>query len=243
MIAAIIGGIIVLAVSTTTIPALATNGSDEFQLPPLSDAATQVLEPGASPKIEDMVKAKQVELRALIQQRRATLKEGLKKVKDAKKRAAVDRVDQNLQALNDRMTTHWAKSLDQMTATLSRVREYRDGWAAQGKTVDLVCLAITRAQQKIDASRTAAMKQAAKTYPIKASDKIADLRKNVKQQRTALRNDLNIVRNTVREAHGSVRVAAQELHVRLHTAVTVPNIDFKDLTKEFKTIDKDVNRI
>ncbi|MDO8664354.1 MAG: hypothetical protein Q7K44_02280 [Candidatus Liptonbacteria bacterium] len=156
------------------------------------------------------IEAKRVELQSTVQTRRDELKTKLQNIKDARKKAAVERVDKSIADLNSRMTTHYVNVLDQIADVLKRVVSRTDTAQANGKEVTAVRTTITNAENAIAAARVAVSAQVSKTYSINITSDTA-LRSDVGTTRQALNGDLKKVGDAVRAARDATRQAAVSL--------------------------------
>ena len=125
----------------------------------------------------------------------AALKAKLETFRDKKKAEVADRVNSNLNQINEKQTMQMLKHLDKMSALLTKL-ETRTG----GST------AIIDTKASI-ASATAAVKdQAAKDYTITITSESA-VKKDAKKVRDALHTDLKNVRKLVIDAKQAVGAA------------------------------------
>ena len=115
------------------------------------------------------VEAKRAELQNTVRAQREELKTKLKNIKDERKKTAVERIDKNLTDLNARMMAHYTNVLDQISGVLARVVSRADKAQTNGKDVTTARIAITDAQNAIDAARVAVVAQAGKTYSMNIS--------------------------------------------------------------------------
>ena len=158
-------------------------------------------------ELKSAIEAKRAETRDKIKAKREELKAQLQKIKDERKKQIVERVDARIDALNDRMTSHYLKVLEQIEDVLSRVATRTDKAAVAGANVTAVREAIVKAQAAIASARATATAQAGKTYQITVTGD-NNLRVDVGKARQALHADLVSVREAVKAAHMAVRDAA-----------------------------------
>src|SRR3990167_508656 len=71
-------------------------------------------------ELKSAIEAKRAETRDKIKAKREELKAQLQKIKDERKKQIVERVDARIDALNDRMTSHYLKVLEQIEDVLDR---------------------------------------------------------------------------------------------------------------------------
>ncbi len=156
------------------------------------------------------VETKRTELQNTVKVQKEELKTKLEKIKDERKKTAVERIDQNLTNLNARMTAHYTNVLDQISGVLTRVVSRADKAQANGKDVTSVRTAITDAQNAITAARAAIVAQAGKTYSMNISGDTT-LKNDVGTARQTLRDDLKKVEDLVKAAREAVRKAVTSL--------------------------------
>lgn len=156
-------------------------------------------------RLELIQKAKE-----LIGQKRETLKEKLQVIKDAAKKQILERVYNNLNKLNESLTTHYANLLNQIETVLGKIENRAKIAKENGKDVTSVETAIVAAKNAIAASRTSVDAQAKKVYEIQITTESA-LHSNAGAARKLLYADLAKVRQTVVAAHKAVKDAAVQL--------------------------------
>ena len=158
-------------------------------------------------ELKGAIEAKRTELRDKIKAKKEELKVQLQKIKDERKKQVVERVDARIDALNERMTGHYLKVLEQIEDVLGRVSSRADKAAVNGADITAVKVVIAKAQTAITSARATATAQAGKTYQITITGD-NNLRTDVGHARQALHVDLTTVREAVRVAHMAVRDAA-----------------------------------
>ena len=161
-------------------------------------------------ELKSAIEAKRTELRDKIKVKKEELKTQLQKIKDERKKQIVERVDERIDALNERMTGHYLKVLEQIEDVLGKVSSRADKAATNGADITAVKAAIAKAQTAIASVRAAATTQAGKTYQIIVTGD-NNLRVDVGQARQALHTDLVSTREAVKAAHMAVRDAAVSL--------------------------------
>lgn len=158
-------------------------------------------------EFKDTIKAKREETAEKIKAMRADLKVRLQKVKDEQKRNRVEKISEQIDALNKKELDHFSDLLDKMEKTLERIGSRADKAESRGLNVSVVRAAMDDAHAAIEASRVAITAQAGKTYTIEVTTEEV-LKADVGKARKALRDDLAKVRGTVKAAHDAVRNAA-----------------------------------
>ena len=165
------------------------------------------------------LKASREEFKTKRDEEKAKLKEKLSQIKDERKKQAVEKIDVQLHALNERMLAHFSNVLDKLGAMLLRVKGHTDKAEQKGLKVESVRGSILQAETMIAISRSAVALQAAKTYTVAVTSE-ETLRKDVGAARKALHDDLAAVRATVQVAQKAVRSAAVQL-------AQIPKVDEK----------------
>lgn len=144
---------------------------------------------------EEFQKKREVEKEAL--------KARLEKVKDEKKKAAVERLDNRFTEINTKQTNHLLNTLTRLEELLAKVSSRADKVVARGVDVSAVRTAIEKAKAEIAAARTVLEAQLKKTYLIQVTDE-ARLKSAVAVAREALNKDLKAAREAVQKAHKAV---------------------------------------
>lgn len=130
-----------------------------------------------------------------ISSREAALKVRLEKFKDKKKADTADRVNANLNNINQMQTGQMLKHLDKMTAILNRLDSGVS--SKQGKT------AIASASTAIASAEASVKTQAGKDYTIQVSSE-STVKKDAQKVRDQLHTDLQAVRKLVIDAKQAV---------------------------------------
>lgn len=145
-----------------------------------------------------------------IKQKKEDLKQRLKKIKDEKKKQAVERIDQSMDNLNKRLLDHYTSVLGKLQDVLTRIGQRADEFQSRGVDVSITRQAIDKAVESINVARAAIVAQSVKTYglQINSEDK---LKLDVGKARKQLHDDLDKVKEIVKDAHVAVRNAATSL--------------------------------
>lgn len=128
----------------------------------------------------------------------------LQTIRDEKKKAIVERIDQQIVNLNTIRTTIMLRHLTKIEEILNKVEARTNEVAATGKDVAAVRTAITKARDAIAAARTAVNAQVGKTYTINITTE-ASLGSAVATARKQFASDLLAAHKTVVAARKSVR--------------------------------------
>ncbi len=162
-------------------------------------------------EFNNTVKAKRAELEDQIKTKREDLKVRLEKIKDEGKKQIVERIDKQIDALNDKMMRHFSSVLDKLEEMLVRINERADKvFAERGFDVSMVRSAIDKANATIASARSAIEIQSGKTYTITITTETA-LKTNVGKARQDFGADLTKVKDAVKVAQSAVKDAAVAL--------------------------------
>lgn len=162
-------------------------------------------------EFNNTVKEKRTELDNEIKTKREELKVRLEKIKDERKKQTVERIDQRIDALNEKMMKHFSDVLDKLERMLVRISERADKASLEkGLDVSSVRSAIDKANTAIASARLAIEAQSGKTYAIKVTTE-STLKIDVGKARQALNADLAKVRDLVKAAQSAVKDAAVAL--------------------------------
>ncbi|MCR4322798.1 MAG: hypothetical protein NUV61_01795 [Candidatus Azambacteria bacterium] len=161
-------------------------------------------------EFKSMVSAKREEAKASIDKKRADLRQRLQNIHDERKKKTVERIDAQIDALNERWTSHFSTILDRLEIIVGKIEERITQEEQRGSDISTVKSMVAEAKSAIVASRTAVVSQAGKTYSIAVSTE-ETLREETGKTRKELHRDLVIVRDTVLRAREMVHVAAVAL--------------------------------
>ena len=149
-------------------------------------------------------------LKNKIETKKEELKTHLATIRDEHKKQAVERINDNLDSINARVTTGFSNALDMLGNVLDRIVKRSDDSEVSGIDVSSVVAAVVAAQTAIGDARTAVEAQAGKTYPITISTE-NKLKTDVGKARQALYTDLKTVRDKIRAARDAAYQAARAL--------------------------------
>ncbi len=157
------------------------------------------------------IEKKREELKAKIQKKRQDLQEKLKKIKDEQKQKIVLRINDQLDALNDRMMKLFSATLDTLDKVTQRISDRATALGNEGKDVTAVKNALQKAAESIAAARAGIVTQSGKTYTITISGTETKLGDEVSKARKTLHDDIQKVKDLVDSARVAVRKAAVAL--------------------------------
>lgn len=170
--------------------------------PVLAQDATRA---GAAKKeqVKERVEVRKETLKERIATREAALKAKLQVFKDKKKAEVADRLNSNLNKINQKQTGQMLKHLDKMSAILNKLEARVNKGTPDIKDPQVTKISIASAKTSI-ASATAAVKiQSEKDYTLQVSSE-SSVRKDAQKMRTELHTDLLAVRKLVIDAKQAV---------------------------------------
>lgn len=161
-------------------------------------------------EFQNKIQAIKEELKTKLEDAKNKLQVKLEKIKDRKKADSVQKINDQLQKLNERWTDHFTDVLGHLSDVLMKISTRTDKLSASGINVVSVVNAMNTASSTIASARTAVATQAAKVYTITiTTDK--NLKTDVGKSRQALHSDLVKLRDVVFGARNAVHNAVQEL--------------------------------
>ncbi len=172
--------------------------------------------------LRDAISQKREELKEKVETERAELKAKLAKIRDERKKSVVEKIDNEIKKLNERMVDHFADVVSKLQKTLDRITERMDRAASRGLDVSTVKTALSEADNAIAAAEAAIKDQAAKTYTVSIKEE-GTLKTDISEVRKQLNEDLRKVRDSVfaaREAVRKVAVALAQIPKPAETATT-----------------------
>ncbi len=170
---------------------------------------------------------KQIEaVREQVKQRVKTQQEAFKgkisQMKDERKRQTAGHLEEQINQINERWTTHFSNVLNQLENVLAKIEVRAQKAEVNGNDVSGVKTAIETARQAIKTARDAVVTQAAKGYTVifESEDKLKEAFKTVKEQ---LRKDLTGLRD------GAIKNAKKAVQDVFQALRQIPGVD-KELT-------------
>ena len=146
-----------------------------------------------------------------IETERESLKIRLEKIKDERKKESVEKIDQRIDALNEKMMRHFSSVLNKLEDMLIKITERADRASVErGLDVSSVRSSIDNAHVVIASARSAIESQLGKTYAVSITTE-ENLRIDVGKTRQVFGADLAKVRDSVKSAHSAVKDAVVAL--------------------------------
>lgn len=150
--------------------------------------------------------------------REAVLKAMLEKFKDKKKAEIADRVNTNLNRINQKQTEQMLKHLSRMSSILDKLEARVNKGTPDIKGVSAAKTAIASAKEAIATATASVKKQAEKDYTIVVSSE-STVKKDAKKAREQLHNDLKAVREQV---IGAKQAVSNAIRVAKSGKVEIP---------------------
>ncbi len=157
------------------------------------------------------IKIKKEKVKEEIETERESLKIRLEKIKDERKKESVEKIDQRIDALNEKMMRHFSSVLNKLEDMLIKITERADRASVErGLDVSSVRSSIDNAHVVIASARSAIESQLGKTYAVSITTE-ENLRIDVGKTRQVFGADLAKVRDSVKSAHSAVKDAVVAL--------------------------------
>lgn len=153
---------------------------------------------------------KREEAQKRVREHREVLKTKLAEIQNERKQRIVERIDEQISKLNEKLTSHFFNALEHIDKVLTNVTTRADRAVEKGLNVGDVYTAIENAHSVITAAHDAVIIQVGVVYTIEITSE-ETLRIDVGAARQALHTDLQGVRTLVRAAHDATRSAAVAL--------------------------------
>ncbi|MBI2639365.1 MAG: hypothetical protein HYW90_00520 [Candidatus Sungbacteria bacterium] len=149
---------------------------------------------------------------------REELQKKLEILKDERKKATAVRLEEQLNRLNERWTSHFANALDRLDEILGKIQLRREKAVSLGKDVSVAESAIAAARTAIANARVAVQAQVGKVYTVTFASE-EELRIAFQQAKEQLKKDLTAVRD------GVVKAARDAVHQAARALAGIPKVD------------------
>ncbi len=156
--------------------------------------------------------ANKANLHDKIASRGAQLKEKLAKFKDKKKAQIAERINDNLNKINERRTSQMMDHLSRLSNILDKLGDRVNSAQQNGKDMSGANLAITDARVKIDAAEASVSAQKLKDYTIESTSE-----STIKADAQKMRNNLHV---DLQDVHSLVVIARQAVAKAISEAVS-----------------------
>lgn len=148
--------------------------------------------------------------RDVLRDNKEDFKERLKTIRDQRKSALVERIDERISTMNKTHTGRFSAVLEKLKKIVSTISDGAQIAKSKGVSTAAVDVAIASAKTAIDTAQEAVTMQAAKIYSIEVTSEAA-LKINVGSVVSVFRKDLRDVHKMVVDAKKAVQKAHREL--------------------------------
>ena len=142
--------------------------------------------------------------------KRQEYKQRLSEIRDKKKSAILERIDNKITTLNKKHTDRFNKLLEKLTSILSRIEAKADDIETDGVNVSTVDVAVQNAKDAIAIAQREITEQTGKDYVIEI-DEENNLGSVVSSALNEFRKDMAIIRDSVKVVRDAVFEAAKTL--------------------------------
>lgn len=149
---------------------------------------------------------------------REELKKKIDGLRDEKKKERAKRLDEQLNRLNERWTTHFTNVLSRLESVLGKIKIRKDKAASLGKDLTAVDTAIAAAESVIASTRSAVEAQAQKDYTVTFTSE-EQLKEAFRAAKKQLHQDLTSLRD------GAMKSARNAVHDVQRALAGVPKVD------------------
>lgn len=158
----------------------------------------------------DLMMKNKLETKAMMLEKKEEFKQRLQIIRDERKKAMLERIDEKISMMNNTSTARFSAVLEKLTIILNRIID--KGQVAKAKGVDTSMLdqAIVAGKTAIETAKAAVATQAAKAYSIDIVSETT-LKATVGSTVSAFRKDLRDVHKIVIDAKQAVMKAEMEL--------------------------------
>jgi exonuclease VII large subunit len=154
-------------------------------------------------QIQSVKNDKENSTKELMKAKIQAFKQRIQDIKDEKKKAIVEKIDDHVATANARLTTKMNNALTRMTSILNELQQRSTSLKANGKDTTAVDAAITDAQKAITDAQTAVNGQSQKEYSANiVSD--AGIRSAIGQMVSTFRNDITATHKAVVDAKQAI---------------------------------------
>lgn len=169
------------------------------------------------------LESKKEEIKTKIESIKANFKEDLKNVKDENKKIAAEKIMDNVQLLNTKLTTNLSEKIEKIENVLISIESRITKAQSKGLDVSSVLPMVEKAKEAITNARDAISSQSTKVYEVNITGE-ATLKTEMKNLKEEFKKDINDVKEKVKLAFTAVKDTADAL-------AKIPKIDDEDQTK------------
>jgi len=160
--------------------------------------------------IKQQIQKEKEQMQSLIKQKREEFKEKLTMIRDAKKQAALTRIDEKISMINTKRTSSMNAHLAKLTTILDKIASKAAMSKQQGYDTTTADKAIATAYDQLQSAKASVSAQSEKEYVIQIQDE-TNLKNTVGQTIKTLTDDLRATYQTIIRARQSVIEAAREV--------------------------------
>jgi hypothetical protein len=171
-------------------------------------ASPKPLRPFAEKRIEVRQEVKE-NREARIEERntkREEFREKREAISDERKQALLKRIDAQMNKVNENMTNMWQRLIDRMQELAGKLQTRLDTLSGEGKNITAAQTALNEADAALITAENAVAAQKEKDYVIEFTDENG-LRVGATTAKTALRADLKVVHDLIKDAREQLHEA------------------------------------
>lgn len=169
---------------------------------------------GTDQVITDRIIQKRLDAVERVKDKRESFREKLATIKDERKRAIVERIDNRISTINENRTNRFAEALEKLNLILDRIINKTNSLESEGVDVTELNNSIVIAQSALNNAEDAVEGQAGKEYVIEI-DTESTLGSVVSSTVRDIKNDLRIVHQAVVDARTSIRKTVGQLRATM----------------------------
>lgn len=181
-----------------------TEGTDE------PEASRQIAPAQVRESVLDRVSENREAVKERNANRKTLLMERVEEITDDVKRAALERILNSFETINENKTTRWANALDTLSSILERIKTKLDALEEEGVDTASAVAQVTEAESLLADATEAVEAQAEKIYDVEFTDETT-LREVVSPVAQQFKQDLRTTFSAVTATRDAVREAARAL--------------------------------
>lgn len=181
-----------------------TEGTDEPK------ASRQIAPAQVRESVLDRVSENREAVKERNANRKTLLMERVEEITDDVKRAALERILNSFETINENKTTRWANALDTLSSILERIKTKLDALEEEGVDTASAVAQVTEAESLLADATEAVEAQAEKIYDVEFTDETT-LREVVSPVAQQFKQDLRTTFSAVTATRDAVREAARAL--------------------------------
>ncbi len=163
------------------------------------------------------ISATKEEAAVIRERKREELQTKLQNIKDEKKQQIITRIDENMNSLNERITSNFATAIEKMEVILANIATRADKVSITGANTSEIRAKIQTVTDLISSAREALRIQTGKTYGITIESEDT-AKSNIQVVKNQLVDDLQKIRESIQTIKQAIKEIADEL-------ATIPNIN------------------